>query len=82
MMINMNLIRGPRYIEALLLRLAIVKDLFLMELEQGVEVFIPTELSQDQLPSSYRYYDHILQLISEKMTEDRRDFVKLKGKIN
>lgn len=34
-----------------------------MDLEMGLEVLIPYELSQDQWPPSYRYYDSILMLI-------------------
>jgi hypothetical protein len=45
MMINMRLIQGPRYIEALLERVILVKELFLMDMEQGFEVNIPREIS-------------------------------------
>jgi|TARA_B110000285_G_C15091266_1_gene599221 hypothetical protein len=45
MMINMKLIQGPRYIEALLQRVILVKELFLMDMEQGFEVNIPKEIS-------------------------------------
>ena len=45
MMINMKLINGPRYIESILKKLEIVKEIFLMDLELGEEVLIPRELS-------------------------------------
>lgn len=41
----MNLIKGPRFIEALLTRLRLVKELFIMDLENGIEVLIPKEIS-------------------------------------
>ena len=63
MMINMKLINGPRYLETILKKLELVKDLFLMDLEIGEEVLIPRELSQDMLPYSFRYYDYLLQLV-------------------
>jgi len=44
-------------------RMELVKELFLMDLENGVEVLIPKELSQDHMPPSFRYYDHVLMLI-------------------
>ena len=34
MMINMKLIQGPRYIEALLQRVILVKELFLMDMSK------------------------------------------------
>ena len=52
-----------------------------MDLENGVEILIPKELSQDHMPPSYRYYDHILMLIQDKVTQNRRDFAKMKGKL-
>jgi hypothetical protein len=45
MLMNMNLIKGPRYIEALLVKIDLTKQLFLMDLENGIEVLIPKELS-------------------------------------
>jgi len=82
MMINMKLINGPRYIETILKKLELVKELFLMDLEIGEEVLIPKELSQDGLPYSYRYYDYILLLVQEKATSDRRAFTQMKSKLN
>ena len=80
MMINMKLITGPRFIETILKKLELVKELFLMDLEITEEVLIPKELSQDMLPYSYRYYDYILLLIQEKATSDKKAFSKMKSK--
>jgi hypothetical protein len=82
MMINMKLITGPRYIEAILKKIELVKDLFVMDLELGEEVEIPRELSQDMLPYSYRYYDYILLMVQDKATQDRRNFSKMKSKLS
>ena len=68
MMINLKLINGPRYIEAILKKISLVKDLFQMDLELGEEVIIPSELSQDSLPYSFRYYDYILLMVQDKAT--------------
>lgn len=46
----MKLINGPRYIESILKKIELVKDLFLMDLELGEEVIIPRELSMEFLP--------------------------------
>lgn len=63
MIINSGMIRGPRYIEALLMKIRMGKEMFLIELELGNEILIPVDISQDQYPNSFRYYDSILQLI-------------------
>jgi hypothetical protein len=39
---------------------------------------IPEELSQDDMPLSFRYYDPIIILIQERLSNDRREFFKVK----
>lgn len=56
--------------------------MFLLELEQDSDVLIPTELSQDKLPMSFRYYDPIIMLIQEKLSKDRRSYLMVKKQIN
>ena len=63
MMINLGMISGPRYIEAVMERIHLTKNQFILDLEQGSEVIIPKEINQDFLPASYRYYDSILMLV-------------------
>ena len=63
MIINSGMINGPRYIEALLQKIRFGKDMFLIELELGNELLIPIDISQEQYPISFRYYDSIQQLI-------------------
>jgi hypothetical protein len=42
----------------LLLRLVEVqKELFVLDVEQGNEIFVPKSLSLDQYPKSFQYYD-------------------------
>lgn len=58
-----------------------VKDLFIMDIEQGQEVFIPKELSQDHLPLSFRFYDPILMLIQEQVSEESRELFNIQNEI-
>lgn len=60
--------KGVTYINSILTRLEIVREKFIMELQNGVAVFIPPDLSQDNLPASYRYYDPIIRIIQENMS--------------
>lgn len=46
-----------------MLRIQYMRELFLMDVESGVEVLIPQELSQKKLPHSFRYYDPILNIV-------------------
>ena len=45
MMINLGMISGPRYIEAVIERIHLTKSQFILELEQGTEVIIPKEIN-------------------------------------
>jgi hypothetical protein len=67
MMMDMKLISGLLYIDAIRKRIEIAKELLILEIEQGNETLINKELSQDGLPSSFRYYDSVLRLINDKI---------------
>lgn len=53
---------GLGYIYAALQNIKYQKEIFILDLEQGKEVFIPKELRQDRMPQSFIYYDSILLL--------------------
>ena len=57
----------------ILKKIKISKDLFIQEMEQGEEVFIPKDLSQDSLPHSMRFYDSILRCVQTHMSFDRKE---------
>jgi hypothetical protein len=51
-------------------KIEIAKKLFLSDMQFGGEVFIPKELSQDQLPSSFRFYDFILNFVMNNICQE------------
>ena len=61
--LGLRCLHGPLITRILLKKIEISKIMFLMAIEGGQEVFIPKELSQDQLPMSYHYYDPLLNII-------------------
>jgi len=50
----------------------------MIELMSGQEVNVPKDLSQSNLPYSYRYYDPILLLIKGMMPQENREYFALK----
>lgn len=44
---SLKIIHGALYIKVYLKRIDLAKEIFLLHFEQGQEVWIPTELSQD-----------------------------------
>ena len=50
---------GLGYIYAALMNIKYQKEILMINLEQGREVLIPRDLSQDKFPSSFTFYDAI-----------------------
>ena len=63
LVINMKAISGVIFLRALLKKIDLARDLFIMDIEEGQEVFIPKDLSVDHLPYSFRYYDPVIPVI-------------------
>jgi|APSaa5957512535_1039671.scaffolds.fasta_scaffold58585_5 hypothetical protein len=60
---NFNIITGVVYLNAILKKIELAKDLLVLDVESGQEAKIPKLLSQDYLPQSYRYYDAVLKMV-------------------
>mmetsp|Transcript_21305 Transcript_21305/g.32979 ORF Transcript_21305/g.32979 Transcript_21305/m.32979 type:complete len:82 (-) Transcript_21305:1133-1378(-) len=63
-------------------KIALAREAFVLEIEQGAEVFIPHELSQDKLPLSFRFYDPVLKIIHTNMSHERKQYFSLKTEFN
>lgn len=48
------------YLKAVLLKKALVKQRFVLDVEHNLECYIPDELSCDKYPYSFRYYDPVI----------------------
>ena len=77
----MNLASQSLYLRMMLLRIKISKEMFMAELEQGKVSFINHDLSMDQLPYSFRFYDSLILQIQEKLNPARREFHALEKSI-
>lgn len=63
MALSLHVVTGLAYLKCILLRIELNRALFIVEIEQGQETFIPSDLSQSRLPYSMRYYDSILAIV-------------------
>ena len=57
---NFKALKKANLIKVVLKRIGIAKELFIMEMSKGLEVYIPKDLSQGHLPLSMRFYDPII----------------------
>lgn len=67
------------FIRAVVQKIELTKQLFVMEIQEGQDVHIPYDLAQRQLPLSYRYYDPLIQIAQDRMADERQDYYKLKN---
>jgi hypothetical protein len=70
---------GILYIKAMLMKIELSKQIFVLEIQDGLEVFISKDLSMENLPLSFRYYDPIIHLLTERFTDESSDYFKLKN---
>jgi len=59
----MGILKGQLFLRAMLKRIEIQKEILIIEIELGKEVLLSGELSQDNLPMSFRYYDSIIRYV-------------------
>ena len=71
---------GLSFIEIAIKQIRLQKKIFLLEVAQGVVVYIPQELSQRNLPSSYKFYDPILSIIQEELPFETKQFFSVQRK--
>lgn len=74
LLIKLKAVRGVLMIKTILRRIKLAKFLFIQEIEQGQEVFIPYQLSQDHFPISMRYYDPILHIVNLEISDEKKEF--------
>lgn len=81
LVLGLKSLPGILYVRALLHKIEISKQIFVMDVQDGQEVFILRELSQQQFPLSFRYYDPLILIVQERMTDESKDFYKLKNSL-
>lgn len=59
-------------LKALINKIKYAKQMFVLEIEQSKEAYIPHELSNDDLPCSFWYYDACLQQVQELIDTDKK----------
>lgn len=66
---------------AMIRRIELARDLFMLEVESGQETFITKELSMDHFPHSMRYYDPIVAFVQENIADGIRDLFEIKNMV-
>lgn len=75
----MKAIHGVLLVKALISKIQVAKQIFILEIERGQEAYIPNELSNDWLPSSFWFYDACLQQVQTLVDFNKKDFAIFKN---
>lgn len=67
------------FIKLRLKQYQLAKELFVLELEQGHEVYIPEILQNSSLPQSYKYYDFLSKYIQDQVSHQCKDNILFKS---
>lgn len=77
--LNMRIVHPYFLLRLMIEKIQIVKDMFVQEISLGNEVLIPRELSQDNFPMSFRYYDFILNHVMDNVSNDTQTLYAFKN---
>ena len=71
LLLKLGVLDGELLIKILLRSIYVQKKIFTLKIEQGLEVLIPKELSQERFPYSFRFYDPIFEIIREHISPEK-----------
>ena len=75
-------LRGVLQIKSVLKLIELQKKLFVNEIEFGQEVFIPHRLCDPSLPKSFMFYDPIVLIIQDLVSDERKEFFHSQNLLN
>ena len=78
LLIQLRAVHGELYIHILLRLIDICKKLLVTSLENGEEAYITDEISPYKLPASFRFYDSILIIVTEGISDDAKTTFHIK----
>jgi len=76
------MMKSSLFIFTKLKQIELIKEVFVLDMEQGNNVLIPPELSVNTFCLSYRYYDSILQIVHSMFNPSKKDVFDLRNKLN
>ena len=76
---SMRMVTDFFFIKVLLMKFELTKRLFVLEIEQGMETSISDDITQSDLPWSFRFYDPVLKIVDAEISDESRQFFNLKA---
>lgn len=70
------------YLEILLKEKQLTREIFLLDVSQGDDVRIPNQILQEDLSMCYKFYDPMLALTKDEISNISRHYFNLKNQLN
>lgn len=67
------------YIKLAIHKINLARENFMIDLENMDEVFIPEEMSQEQYPMSFQFYDCVFHYAQENLSIHKRDQIRFQS---
>lgn len=77
--VNLRAVTRVLLIKVCLAKIKIAREMFIIEVEEGKETYIPNELSQDSLPINFRFYDPILIWVQDLVSKSKQSLCDFKN---
>lgn len=78
MLIGLKLPNALLYIQLLLKRIDLSKQMLILNIDNKSWTSIPPDLSQVNHPASFRFYDFLINHIQENFPQERKDYFELR----
>ena len=82
LIINFCVFNRLLYIVCIQKKIQLNKEVLVRDIEQTQDAMIPYVLSQDQYPVSFRFYDPILRIIKNDMSQAKKDWFQRKNQLS
>lgn len=77
--VNLRAVSHVLLVKVCLAKIKVARQMFIIEVEQGNETYIPHELSQDSLPMNFWYYDPILCWVQDLVSKGKQSLCDFKN---
>ena len=75
---KVDILRKQIFLQTVLNKIELAKKLFVLDIQRGSEVYIPPELSVNEFPISFRFYDPVFHLINKTIEQEKKTVYNLK----
>ena len=78
LIMSMKCVKHILFVKVALKRIELAKYIFILDMQQGKQIYIPSELQVDQFSQGLRFYDLTLNMLEEALTSEIKDVINFR----